>query len=201
MTAALMYCNNEFQKTLELTRKRKIIHEAFEAFALEIKNLDEMERIHLYSIATQLLEKQLKGEGDLVNALEVFVLRCDSIIDKNGVATQLGLVLGMLVLSIAVFALCAASGIGLGILLGLWETVELFMASLMVTETAALIVASVSSVAGLGTGFLSGFCFFGEPGITKAVSGCVEAVKQNHLFEDTKDTQNDKETNMNSINF
>jgi hypothetical protein len=184
MSAALMYCNNKFKKALQTTHKNKAIYEAFNALEMEIKKLDYMVQLNLYSAATQYLESIIQDPNDSINPLEVFVLRCNSIIDdKHDTIKKIGLALAVIAISLSVVMTGAALGIGIGILLSLWQTPLMFMTSLFAAETASLIVASSSAVAGFGAGLLSQFLFFKEPEIKGALDNCVEAIKQSHLSE------------------
>ncbi len=182
MNAALMYCNNEFERAHEQTRKNKAIFEAFETLATEIKKLDYMQQINLYSVTTQFLESLVKNQGDVINPLDVFILRSDSIVNENqGYLRTIGLLLGVTAISLSVVILGASIGFGVGVLLGLWQTPLIFMAALMAAEPAALIVASVSVAAGAVTGLVSKFLFFRESSIKKALDNSVEEIKKSYL--------------------
>lgn len=182
MSAALMYCNNKFKKALQTTHKDKAIYRAFNALEQEIKKLDYMVQLNLYSAATQYLESLIQDPNDSINPLEVFVLRCNSIVDdKHGTIKKIGLALAVIAVSLSVVMTGASLGIGIGILLSLWQTPLMFMTSLFAAETASLIVASSSGVMGFGAGLLSQFLFFKEPKIKGALDNCVEAIKQSQL--------------------
>ncbi len=177
-----MYCNNKFKIALQATHKEKAIYMAFNALEMEIKKLDYMIQLNLYSAATQYLESLIQDPNDSINPLEVFVLRCNSIIDdKHDTIKKTGLALAVIAISLSVVMTGAALGIGIGMLLNLWQTPLMFLASLYAAETASLIVASSSAAAGFGAGLLSQFLFFKEPKIKGALDNCVEAIKESHL--------------------
>jgi hypothetical protein len=183
MNAALMYCNKKFIKSLEHTRKNKLIYEAFNRLETEIKKLNYIDQINLYSATTQYLDS-LNDENDSINPMEVFIIRCNSIVPmEEETLKTIGLILGVIALSLSVVILGAAIGIGIGMMLGLWQTSLIFMTSLLAAETAPLIVATASVTSGIGMGLTSGFLFFKEPGVKKALNNCIEAVKQSHLPE------------------
>lgn len=182
MKAALMYSDNKFKKALQASQKNKAIYKAFDALEMEIKKLNYMAQINLYSAATQYLVSLVEDPNDSINPLEVFVLRCNSIVDdKHETIKKIGLALAVIAISLSVVMTGAAVGIGIGMLLSLWQTPLMFMASLYAAETAALVVASSSIVAGFGAGLLSQFLFFKEPKIKGAFENCVEEIKQSHL--------------------
>lgn len=181
MTTALMYCQNEFNTAHDQTRKNKAIFEAFETLKKEIVLLDYIDQISLYSVTTQFLQSLLQTD-DVINPLDVFVLNSNTIVDgKNPTLKTVALVLGILAISLAVVTLGLSIGFGVGLLLGLWQTPMLFMASMLAAEVTPVIVASISSATGIAAGLISRFLFFREPGIKGALNNCVEAVKQSHL--------------------
>lgn len=182
MSAALMYCNNKYNKALKIIHKNKSIYEAFEVLETEIKKMDTITQLNLYSATTQFLESMVQDPNDSINPLEVFILRCNSIVsDPNEAIKKIGLALGVIAISISVVAAGAALGVGIGMLLGVWQTPLMFMASLLAAETAPLIVASSSVAAGLGAGLLSQYLFFKEPKIRRALDTCVDEIKRSHL--------------------
>ena len=182
MNAALMYCTNEFQKALGQTQRTKTIHDAFEVLAEEIKKLDYITQINMYSVTTQFLESLLKKETDVINPLDVFMLRLNAIIDeKNSTTKKVVLALGVIAIALSVVILGGAIGFGVGMLLGLWQTPLMFMASLLSAELAPLVTAAASALAGAVSGLASRFLFFREPGVKKAFNHCVDVIKQSHL--------------------
>lgn len=191
MNSALMYCHNEFNKAHETIRKNKAVFEAFEMLGKEIMSLDYIDQINLYSVTTQFLQSLLR-KGDAINPLDVFVLCSYSIVDgKNSRLKTVVMALGIIAISLAVVVLGLSIGFGVGVLLGLWQTPMMFMASLLSTEATPVIVASASITAGIGAGFLSRHLFFREPGIKVALNNCVEAVKQSHLSVTLKPANDD----------
>lgn len=179
-----MYCTNKFKKSHTTTRDNKEIYASFEALELEIKKLQPIAQINLYSAATQFLLSLSEDPHDAINPLEVFIYRCDSIIGKNDEAgRKIILALGAIALSLSMMALGAALGVGIGMMLGLWNTPLVFMSALLGTQTAPLVVALTSVSAGIGTGLIAQFMFFKEPGIKTALNHCVETIKQSHLSE------------------
>jgi hypothetical protein len=121
MSAALMYCNNKFRKALQITHKNMVIYKAFNALESEIKKLDYMVQLNLYSAATQYLESLVQDPNDPINPLEVFVLQCNSIVDdKHETIKKIGLALGVIAISISVVMIGVVLGIGIGMLLSLW---------------------------------------------------------------------------------
>ncbi|EHL30525.1 hypothetical protein [Legionella drancourtii] len=198
MNAALMYCDNKFKKALTTIHKNKAIYEAFEALEMEIKKMDYLTQLNLYSATTQFLESLIHDSNDSINPLEVFVLRCNSIVDdKHDSLKKIGLALGVIAISIAVVMTGAALGIGIGMMLSMWQTPLMFMTALFAAETAPLIVASSSIAQGIGAGLLSQFLFFKEPKIKKALDNCVDAIKQSHLS--TIQAEESKEDGFNDI--
>lgn len=180
MNATLIYCNNKFKKALEANQKTKIIYKAFAALEIEIKKLDFMAQVNLYTAATQLLESLFQNPNDLI----VFILRCEFILGKNPENIRIQhLVLGVLAISLLVVFVSAAVGVGIGMLLARWQSPLLFLTSLLAEETAPLIVAFTSIAAGIVATVVSQFLFFKEPKVKKALVTCVEAVKQNNLSE------------------
>lgn len=193
-----MYCNNKYNKALKAMYKNKSIYDEFEMLETEIKKLDYITQLNLYSATTQFLESIIQDPNDSINPLEVFILRCNSIVsDPNETIKKIGLALGVIAISISVVVVGAALGVGIGMLLGLWQTPLLFMASLFAAETAPLIVASSSVTAGLGAGLLSQYLFFREPKIQRALGACVDVIKRSHLSNvQLEENLNDGSTEM-----
>jgi hypothetical protein len=195
MSAALMYCNNRFKKALRTTHKTRVIFDAFTALEQEIKKLDSEAQINLYSVATQFLESLVQDPDDSINPLDVFILRCNSIVgDPHESITKIGLALGVIVISVATVMAGAALGIGIGMMMGLWQTPLLFMAALLAAESSSLVVASASVTSGVGAGLISQFLFFKEPKIKSALNNCVEAIKQSNL-SDVSSAENEEDIN------
>ncbi len=184
MSTALMYCNNQFKKALKTAENQELIFKSFVALEQEIKRLDEKTQLNLYSSATQFLESMINDPQDSINPLEVFKRRCDSLVgDEHEVAKKMGLALGVVVIALSLVATGVAAGIGIGLLVGFWESALAFLTSLYALQTASLVVAASSITLGLGGGIISGCSFFKEPKIRIALEECVEAVKQSHLSE------------------
>lgn len=182
MKAALMYCDNNFKKALQTTHKNKAIYKAFNELEMEIKKLDYMVQLNLYSATTQLLDSLINEPNDSINSLDVFVLRCSFIVDdKHETIKKFGLGIAVIAIYLSVAMSGAAVGIGIGMLLSLWQSPLMFMTSLFAAETASIVVASSSVVAGLGAGLLSQYAFFKEPKIKESLDNCVEAIKKSHL--------------------
>lgn len=184
MSAALMYCNKKFRKALNATQETKGIFDAFNVLEMEINQLDPLVQINVYSAATQFLESLIQDPNDTINPLDVFDLRCRTILESQ-YNTSYYLVLGLATIGIAcaTLALGGALGIGIGILSGLWQTPLLYMASLFACELPALGVAALSSSLGVGAGIISGYSFFKEPKIVTAKNHCIDVIKKNYLEE------------------
>ncbi|MDP3268075.1 MAG: hypothetical protein Q8M40_03415 [Legionella sp.] len=182
MSTALMYCNNQFKKALKTAENQELIFKSFAALEQEIKRLDEKTQLNLYSSATQFLESMINDPQDSINPLEVFRRRCESLVgDEHEVAKKVGLALGVVVIALSLMATGVAAGLGIGLLVGFWESAFAFLASLYALQTASLSVAASSLTLGLGGGIISACSFFKEPKIKSALENCVEAVKQSHL--------------------
>lgn len=161
----------------------------------ELKKLDNETQVNLLSVATQFLESLIDDPQDAINPLDVFVLRCNSIVgDSHKPLNTIGLAIGAVVIALAVVASTMALGIGIGMVINLWETPLLFMAALMAAESAPLLVASTSGIAGIGAGLISHYLFFKEPKIKTALNQCVEAVKQSNLTQELI-AENDEDFN------
>lgn len=196
MSAALMYCNNKYKKALNTINKNKSIYDAFEVLETEIKKLDYISQLNLYSAATQFLESIVQEPNDSINPLEVFILRCNSIVsDPNETIKKIGLALGVIAISISMVVAGIALGVGIGMLLGSWQTTSMFMASLLAAETAPLIVASSSVASGVAVGFVSQYLFFKEPKIRRALDTCVDEIKRSHLSKMSFVERRDEESN------
>ena len=184
MSAALMYCNKKFRNALNAIQERKDIYEAFSLLETQMKQLDYLVQINLYSAATQFMESLIQTPEDSINALDVFDLRCQTILESK-YNTSYYLVLGLAAIGLACATLVvgAAMGIGIGILSGLWQTPMLYMAALMAGEAPALGVAALSSILSIGTGILSAYSFFKEPKIITAKNQCIEVINTNYLTE------------------
>ncbi|MGC1183154.1 hypothetical protein [Legionella sp.] len=190
MSAALSYCQKKYKKSWNNASNKKTIYDAFERLETEIKKLDEMIQVHLYSAMTQFLDSLIQEPDDPINPLEVFSLRCQSILGYDHESlNKIGLALGVIALSLAVLTTGAALGFGIGVALCLWQTPLMFMTCLLAAEVPAVAVAAASVSAGVGTGILSGWLFFKEPRVKTALSHCIETVKERHL--------SDKETEIN----
>lgn len=193
MSATLTYCNNKFKKALRTTHKTRVIFDAFTVLEQEIKKLDSETQINLYSVATQFLESLMQDPEDSINPLDVFILRCNSIVgDPHETLTKIGLALGVIVISVATVVTGAALGIGIGMIMGLWQTPLVFMAALLAAESSPLMVASASVASGIGASLISQFLFFKEPKIKSALNTCVEAIKQSNL-SDVASTENEED--------
>lgn len=184
MSAALMYCNKKFRKALNATHERKDIYEAFNQLELEIKQLDYLVQINLYSAATQFIDSLIHDPEDSINAVEVFDLRCRTMLESK-YNTSYYIVFGFAAIGIAcaTLAVGGALGIGIGILSGLWQTPLLYMASLIACELPALGVAALSTTLGIGTGLISAYSFFKEPGVVTAKNQCIDVINTHYLAE------------------
>lgn len=188
-----MYCNKKFRKALNATHERKDIYEAFNLLEMEIKQLDHLVQINLYSAATQFIESLIQDPEDTINPLDVFDLRCRTILDSQ-YNTSYYIVLGLAAISIACAAVAvgAALGIGIGVLSGLWQTPLIYMTSLMVGELPALGVAALSTTLGIGTGLISSYSFFKEPGVLTAKNRCIDVMNTNYLAEPTREAEQEE---------
>lgn len=182
MSSALLYCTNEYERAHQQIRKNKAIFDAFEVLAIEIAKLSHMEQINLYSVTTQFIESLVKQQVDIVNPIDVFILRSNSIINANTSATKVILLaLGIVAISLSVIVSGVALGFGAGLLLGLWSAPLACLAAFMAAEPAAIVIVTVSTVVGIATGFLSKLAFFREPPIKKSLDICIEEIKKSYL--------------------
>ncbi|MFJ1269984.1 hypothetical protein ACD661_15605 [Legionella lytica] len=193
MSAALMYCNKKFRKALNATHERKDIYEAFNLLEMEIKQLDHLVQINLYSAATQFIESLIQDPEDTINPLDVFDLRCRTILDSQ-YNTSYYIVLGLAAIGIActTLAVGAGLGIGIGILSGLWQTPLIYMTSLMAAELPALGVAALSTTLGMGSGLISGYSFFKEPGVITAKNRCIDVMNTSYLAEPVHEVEQEE---------
>lgn len=187
--SALAYCQKKYVKSLNGLngKKGKQINESFLVLEQEIKKLDPIVQINLYSVTTQLLDSLLNESHDSINPLDVFNLRCQSILGaKYNTSYYIVQGLSLIAIACAAFVTGGALGIGIGILSGLWQTPLVYMASLIALELPAFGVAALSASLGVGAGIASGFLFFKEPRIVTAINNCIELVKESYL-EDNSD--------------
>lgn len=180
MTAALRHCQHQFRQSHASTKKNQGIYEAFEALEADIAKLSDIEQINLYSASTQFLDSLLKKQ-ELVNTLEVFTLRCNSIIASNESARKIGLSLAVLLIAIASFVLLTSIGIGISVLMGVWSAPMMFIAAFLAAETSPVLMVGASAALGIGAGVLAIWGLFRERAIEKSLYNCVEAVKEHHL--------------------
>ncbi|MFT4058923.1 MAG: hypothetical protein QM652_05180 [Legionella sp.] len=198
MSAALSYCQNKFQKSLNKSKNKQGIYASFEYLDAEIKKLDALTQMHLYSAATQFLDSLVEEPNDLINPLELFTYRCHSILDARYNGTHY-LVLGLTVLAISLALLItgATLGIGLGILSGFWSTPMAYLSALGALELPALGIAATAGVLSLGGLVTSSILLFKTPKIKTALSQSIEAVKESqlmpHLEEEEAEEQNQEE--------
>lgn len=182
--SALSYCQKKYLKSLNSLngQKGKQISESFKLLEQEIKTLDPIIQINLYSATTHLLDSLINEPNDSINPLDVFYIRCKSIFDTKFNAYY-HVVLGLSVVGIACATLvtCGSLGVGIGILSGLWQTPLAFMASLLALELPALAATALTSSLSLGAGFASGYSFFKEPPVVTAMNRCVEVIKESYL--------------------
>lgn len=199
--SALTYCQTKYVKSLKGLNGKKENHikESFEALGHEIKKLDPMVQINLYSATTQLLDALVNETNDSINPLDVFHLRCQSILNEKYNASY-HIVLGLTVIVIACAALVMGGtlGIGIGVLAGLWQTPLVYMASLLVCELPALGVAALSTLLSIGAGVSSGYFFFKEPKVKTEIQRCIEVIKESYLEENPEETE--QEELVHSIN-
>nr|HAT8715181.1 hypothetical protein [Legionella jordanis] len=182
--SALTYCQKKYVKSLSglSGKKGKQINESFLVLEQEIKKLDPITQINLYSITTQMIESLINDPHDAINPIDVFNLRCQSILGaKYNTSYYITLGLALIGIACAVLVTGGAIGIGIGILVGLWQTPLICLASLMAFEMPALGVAALSISLGVGVGVASGFLFFKEPKIVTAKNDCIELVKESYL--------------------
>ncbi|WP_058532930.1 hypothetical protein [Legionella saoudiensis] len=194
--SALAYCQKKYLKSLNglNVKKGKQINESFKLLDQEIKNLDPITQINLYSAATQLLDSLINEPNDSINPLDVFHIRCKSILGHKFNASY-QLVLGIAVVGIACATLLTGGALclGLGILSGLWQTPFAFMASLLAFELPAFAATALTSSISLGVAFAAGYSFFKEPTVVTAMNRCVEVIKESYLY-DNSDTMVEDES-------
>lgn len=195
--SALAYCQKKYVKSLNglSGKKGKQINESFLVLEQEIKKLDHITQINLYSITTQLLESLINEPHDAINPIDVFNLRCQSILGaKYNTSYYIALGLALIGIACAAIVTGGAIGIGIGILAGLWQTPLICLASLMAFEMPALGVAALSVSLGVGVGVASGFLFFKEPKIVTAKNDCIELVKESYLDDNVDEIERSEST-------
>lgn len=186
MNAAVKHCALQYKKNLSNKHLEKTIYGSFVKLEEEIKNLNYIDQINLYSIASQLLDSLVKQPNNAINALEVFNLRCQTVVgNENSLLNTICLGLGALVITIAVLTVSMVIGIGIGMLMGLWQFSSAFLASLVALETPAVVATATSVGLGLAVSGALTYSFFQPSKITSAVNNCVEAVKESYLSEFT----------------
>jgi hypothetical protein len=195
MKAALKYCQNRFQKSLNKTKRNKDIYSTFELLELETQKLDMLTQINLYGATTQFLESLVDEPNDLINPLEVFTLRCNFILDNKPTDVKhiIALSLAVMAITLAVFIVAATAGIGLGVLAGIWATPMVFFSSLFASQATAVGVAAGAGALSLGATVGSSILLFKPAKIKKALTNCVESVKESHLFKESKGAFSEEE--------
>lgn len=195
--AAKMYCHKKFRKSLDGVVGKKEVYQSFEALEKEIQKLDLVTQINLYSAVTQFLDSLIQEPTDSINPLEVFNLRCNSILgSKYNANYKIVLGLAVIALSIATVITGGALGIGIGVLYGLWQTPLMFMTSLFAAEAAAVGVAAFSATVGIGVGGLTSYLFFKEPKIKTHLTACIETVKESYLYNPENEEKGDHESQL-----
>lgn len=184
MSSAVKHCALQYKKVLNDKHLEQSIHQAFVALEEEIKKLRAIEQINLYSIASQFLDSLLFEPNSTINAMEVFHLRCQSIIgSEHETLKTICLGLAAIAISVAVLSTCIATGVGIGMLMGIWQFPTAYLASILALETPALLVTSVSAGVTMVVGSAVSFSFFQPARITTAVERCIEVVKECHLTD------------------
>lgn len=184
MSSAVKHCALQYRKVLANTHLDKAIHDAFTALEEEIKKLRPIDQINLYSVASQFLGNLLCEPNNTINALEVFYLRCQSIVGtEHETLKAICLGLAAVAISLAVLGSCVASGVGIGMLMGIWQFPTAYLTSLLALETPALVVASASAGIAMLVGGGVGFSFFQPAKVNTAINRCIEVVKESHLTE------------------
>ena len=183
MNTAVKYCHNRFQKTLSQI-KAKDIHTAFARFSLEVQKLDKLTQIHLYSATTQFLDSLINEPKNLINPLEIFTLRCQSIIDHKQEKHKVVYSLAVIAIALAGLIMGIGAGIGLGMLTGLWATPLVFFNCLWAAKGAAVAVAAGSGLISLGSACIASFLLFKQPKIKTALTECIETVKEHQWLEE-----------------
>lgn len=188
--SAVAYCQKKYAKTLNGLKKGQQLNEAFIVLEREIKKLDSITQINLYSATTQLLDSLINEPLDAINPLDIFYLRCQSALEAE-YTTSYHIVLGLAVIGITCAGLVTggALGIGIGILAGLWQTPLIYMASLLACELPALGFAALSTSFGIGTGIVSGYFFFKEPKVETAMKHCIEVIKESYIEESSDEIE------------
>jgi hypothetical protein len=182
---AILYCQKTFTKALSRHEEKTKLYAAFEDLGKKIAELDDIEALHWYSIATQWLEAAADNSSDSVNPLDVLVLRAESLLEgSHPRIKKAAYVMAVIAITLSVLVAGLAIGIGIGLLMGLWATPMGFVTALLAAEQGALIVTGVSSALGLGTGSLSAFLFFKDPSIKKSLDTCVDSIKGVPLIEE-----------------
>lgn len=89
--SALAYCQKKYLKSLSSLdgQKGKQISDSFKLLEQEIKNLDPITQINLYTATTQLLDSLINEPNDSINPLDVFYIRCKSISMQNSTRTTI----------------------------------------------------------------------------------------------------------------
>jgi hypothetical protein len=206
MRTAVLFVQNAFHKTLEKGREHNkkwdAVYMAFTTLASAIEVRDETDQINLYSVATQLLESLLQEKTDPVNSLDVFCIRCDSILHgKHPDLIKASLILAVIVIAIASVLTVASLSLGFGILMGFWVTPMAFLSACLAAETTALITVATSLTLGVGAGMLSGILFFKQSPAEKSVHDLVDAVKESCLIDSSlKFDDNAPKDEQNNIN-
>ncbi|MGL6036101.1 MAG: hypothetical protein ACRC0B_02890 [Legionella sp.] len=165
-----------------MTNKTNSIYESFRALEEEIKKLDTTTQINLYSATIQLIENVTQDNQNLISPIDVFTVQCNTILaGTNGAFHKIGLALGAVAIAVSLLVASAGIGLGIGVLLGVWQTPLMFMSALLAAETSALVVASASTLTGLGAGLIAGTQFFKTPKINTALDACIEQVKESQF--------------------
>lgn len=186
MTAACAYSSQQFKKAHRSAHQKAEIYKAFEVLEIEIQKLDELTQIHLYAAASDLLRSMIEHPKDSINPLEIFALRCNSILkEKQSLAATLALAIGVIVLSVAVTLTGVAAGLGIGMMLGLWATPMVFFEALLAVNTLPVVIAATSTVAGISSGIAAGLLLFKGSSAQQAVEHCIEEIKKSYLSPDT----------------
>lgn len=186
--APLLYCHNKFKKSLANIKERDLIKKSFVELEREIQKLNPLMQIDLYSATTQFLDSMINEPQDTLNPLEVFHLRCQSILSSNFNAYH-KIILGLtaVAISLAAVVLGITAGVCIGVYLGLWQTPLIFMAALTAAELPALLVVSAGTLIGVGASVVSGMMLFKEPKVSLEVRNCIDAVKQSYLMDEPEE--------------
>lgn len=189
MPAALTYSNKKLKRALDRA-PNKAIAQAFEVLELEVARLDEITQVHLFSAMSEFLNDLSTEKSDPVNALDVFMLRCQSVLDQkySTVAHKIGLALAVVGVAVGAALMGMTLGIGIGVLLELWQAPALFFSSLMLYEPMPLLLASASATAGAMAG-ATYYRFFKTPKIQTVFEACIETTKEHYLNKDREVVQ------------